>query len=308
MPEIMAFARAAACRRGRKPLGAPAYHPRMQKPALTLRALQDGLGEFGRASGARSLIGSSIGWGWSWWHVVKLGALMVVLALSPSSYARGNRRALARHLYLGSAPILPWFVLLSALISVVLIRIVIVTAVSYGLSQYALEMVIRVLVLELIPLTAALFVAVQVTVPGGAELIRLRGRGELTMQARLGGDPLRHELMPRVVAGIFAVPMLAAVSCLIATLIAYAAVYGFTLGGAAVFTRTMGRIFEPGVALVLVLKTLFFSLAVALIPVAAFLSTERPDVRAGSPELRSMVRLFALILVIEVVALMSNYY
>jgi phospholipid/cholesterol/gamma-HCH transport system permease protein len=287
-----------------KPCSTPAYHPRMQKPGLTLRSLQEGLGEFGRASGASSLVG----WGWSWWHVVKLGAMTLVLALSPSSYAHANRRALARHLYVGTAPVLPWFVLFSALVSVVLIRIVIVTAISYGLSQYALDIVIRVLVLELIPLTAALFVAVQVTVPGGAELIRLRGRGELQMQARLGGDPLRFELMPRVVAGIFAVPMLAAVSCLIATLIAYAAVYGFTVGGAGIFTRTMGRIFEPGVAIVLTLKTLFFSLAVALIPVAAFLSSERHEAHAGSPELQSMVRLFALILVIEVVALMSNYY
>ena len=45
---------------------------------------------------------------------------------------------------------LPWFTLLAALVSLVLIRIVVVTAVSYGLSRYALEMVVRVLVLELI--------------------------------------------------------------------------------------------------------------------------------------------------------------
>jgi phospholipid/cholesterol/gamma-HCH transport system permease protein len=46
------------------------------------------------------------------------------------------------------------------MVSLVVIHIVVVTAASYGLSQYALEMVVRVLVLELIPLVAALFVAV----------------------------------------------------------------------------------------------------------------------------------------------------
>jgi phospholipid/cholesterol/gamma-HCH transport system permease protein len=265
----------------------------------TLRSLQDELGEFGR---------SGVRWSVSWWHVVKVGALILVLALSPSTYDSANRSSLARHVVLGTAPILPWFALLSAVISVVLIRIVIVTALSYGLSQYALEMVIRVLVIELIPLTAALFVALRATVPSGAMLLRMHARGELAALHRAGTDPLRHELLPRVLAGIFAVLMLAAVSCGIASLLAYLAVYGFTVGGLRGFTRTMGQIFNPGVTMILGLKTLFFSLAVALIPVAAFLRGVRPRSERGSPELESLVRLFTAILLIEIVSLMSNYY
>ena len=277
-----------------------AYHPRM----LSWRSVQESLGDIGR-SGARSLIGSSIGWSVSWWQVVQFGAMVLVLALSPSTYQRENRIALARHVYLGSAPMLPWFALLSALISVVLIRIVVVTALSYGLSQYALEMVVRVLVLELIPLTAALFVALRSTLPSGAELIRMHRRGEFAALLRAGIDPLRHELMPRAVAGIFAVLLLAALSCLIAMALAYPAVYGFTLGAFGGFTRTLGQIFNPAVTMILVLKTLFFSLAVALIPVAAFLRGLRS---AAASQLESLMRLFAAILLIEVVSLMSNYY
>ncbi|HPG80883.1 MAG TPA: ABC transporter permease, partial [Piscinibacter sp.] len=91
-------------------------------------------------------------WLLGWWRTIHLAALLTVLALSPASYAPENRRAMARHLYLGTTQSLAWFTLLSLLISIVVIRIVLVTAVSYGLSQYALEMVVRVLVLELIPL------------------------------------------------------------------------------------------------------------------------------------------------------------
>jgi len=277
------------------------YHPRM----ATLRDLQDSLNDLGR-SGVRWSLGFSV----SWWHVVYLGALVLVLALSPSTYSRANRSALARHIVLGTAPILPWFAMLSALVSVVLIRIVIVTAVSYGLSQYALEMVIRVLVLELIPLTAALFVALRSTVPSGAELTAMHARGAF---ARADADPLRFELLPRVVAGIVAVLLLAAVSCALALVLTYAALYGFSVAGLQGFTRTLGQIFNPAVALILALKTLFFSFAVALIPVAAFLrGPQAAPVRAAgvrsSPELESLVRLFAAILVIEVVSLMSNYY
>jgi phospholipid/cholesterol/gamma-HCH transport system permease protein len=269
----------------------------------TLRSLQDSLSELGRTG-----IRSSIGWSVSWWHVVRVGALILVLALSPSTYDRANRSSLARHVYLGTAPILPWFALLSAVISVVLIRIVIVTALSYGLTQYALEMVIRVLVLELIPLTAALFVALQSTVPSGADLIQMHARGEFAALQRAGTDPLRHELLPRVLAGIFAVLMLAAVSCAIASLLAYLAIYGFTTGAFENFTRTLGQIFDPGVTMIFTLKTLFFSLAVALIPVAAFLRGPGAVAERSNPELDSLVRLFTAILLIEVISLMSNYY
>src|SRR6218665_3663179 len=64
-------------------------------------------------------------WALAWWRLFYLGAVVLVL---------------------------PGFTVLAALISLVLTRIVVVTALSYGLSRYALEMLIRVLVLELIPL------------------------------------------------------------------------------------------------------------------------------------------------------------
>jgi len=264
----------------------------------TLRSLQDSLGQIGRRG-----LRSSMGWSVSWWHVLRVGALILVLALSPSTYDRANRAALARHMYLGTATILPWFALLSALASAVLIRIVIVTAQSYGLSQYALEMMVRVLVLELIPLGAALFVALRVTVPSGAELIRMQARGELIALQRAGIDPLRQELLPRVAAGVFGVLMLATVSCLIACALAYLGIYGFTIGAFAGFTRTLGHIFDLPVSMVFVLKTLFFSIAVALIPAGALLRGS-----GASSELESLVRLFAAILVIEGFSLMSNYY
>ncbi|HEY4065712.1 MAG TPA: ABC transporter permease [Burkholderiaceae bacterium] len=271
----------------------------------TLRNLQDSLGEIGRGG-----LRSSVGWSMGWWQLLHAGALVLVLAFSPSTYTRSGRAALARHVYLGTAPMLPWFGLLTALLSVVIIHIVVVTAVSYGLTQFALEMVVRVLVIELIPLTAALFVALRATVPAGAQLSAMHASGALHAQEKAGADPLRHELLPRVVAGMFAVLLLAAVSCLIAMVLAYVAVYGFTTAAFAGFTRVLGQIFQPGVALILALKTLFFSLVVALIPVAAFLGGPQSAVAPGarsSRELDSLLRLAAAVLVIEVLSLMGNY-
>ena len=251
-------------------------------------------------------------WLASWWRLLHFGALILSLALSPASYSRDNRRAMAQKIVLGTTPNLVWFTVLSALISLVLIRIVVVTALSYGLSKYALEMVVRVLVLELIPLTAALFVALRCTLPDGAELAEMRARGDLDALQRQGIDPICLEFLPRIMAGVFSVLLLAAVSCVTSLVLAYLTIYGFTPWALAGYTRVVGQVFNPGVTMILVLKTLFFSLAVSLIPMASsfYEAVSEPlhNRSIAANELAGMVRVFSVILLIEVASLIGNYY
>ena len=115
-----------------------------------------------------------------------MGAVVLVLVLSPSSYSRAGRRSLMRHIYHDTAPNLIGFTVLAALLCLVITHIVVITALSYGLTRYALEMVIRVLVLELIPLTATLFVAMRCTIAHGAQLAKLRQSGYLAQLRRAG--------------------------------------------------------------------------------------------------------------------------
>ena len=247
-------------------------------------------------------------WLAEWWRLLCLGAIILLLALSPSSYTRSDRLALVRHLYKNTAPILMGFSVLCALISLVLTRIVTTTALSYGLSQYALQVVIRVLVLELIPLTAALFVALRCTIPDGAELAELKARGDLEALRQQGIDPLHREVLPRVVAGIFSTFMLAVLSCVVALVVAYLAVYGFGAAGIDGYTRLFGQVFDPAVTLIFLMKTLFFSLAVSLIPMASALYGMAVSNTRTSAEMRGLVRMFAVILLIEVLSLVGNYY
>ncbi len=247
-------------------------------------------------------------WLSEWWRLLHLGAVILVLTMSPSSYSRSNMLVLARHIYVNTAPILVGFTVLCALLSLVLTRIVTATALSYGLSQYALQLVIRVLVLELIPLTAALFVALRCTIPDGAELAELQARGDLHGLRQQGIDPIRREVLPRVAAGIFSTITLAALSCVVALLVAYLAIYGFRVSGLEAYTRLFGQVFNPAVTIIFTLKTLFFSLAVSLIPMASALYGMAQSNTRTSAEMRGLVRMFAVILLIEVMSLVGNYY
>ena len=254
-------------------------------------------------------------WIASWWRIAGFAMLIFSLALTPSTYSGANRAAIARQLVLAASANLLWFTVLASLISLVLIRIVVVTALSYGLSRYALEMVVRVLVLELIPLTAALFVALRSTLPDGVELAEQRA--DHARQARRSGQTvppqdiasLQHAFVPRVLAGLFSVWLLAAVSCVTALVLAYITIYGFTPWALSGYTRVVGQIFNPAVAMILLLKVFFFSLAVALIPLASSYDDGLARRRLSSAHaLLDMVRLFSVILIVEVGSLMGNYY
>ena len=253
------------------------------------------------------LTSAFVAWVASWWRVFHFGALALVMALSRATYDRENRAVTAKQIYFTAWQVLPWFTLLSALLSLVLIRIVVATSINYGLSQYALEMVVRVLVLELIPLFAALFVALRSGAAINTEVALMHIRGDFEAMRRAGADPLRRELVPRVIGSAVSVVALTTVSGVIALVLAYLGVYGFSPWGIAGYTRTVGQVFDLQVTVGLALKTLLFGLAVAVIPITASLDTPREVRLAPVAVLRGMVRLFLVLVLVEGASLVIKY-
>jgi phospholipid/cholesterol/gamma-HCH transport system permease protein len=263
-------------------------------------------GEQAPARASASLLRWIMVWLRGWWQTVWLGAQVLVLALSPGSYRSGKAALISQRLYSVTLAVLPGFTLLSALVGLVIIRIVLATSLSYGLSAYALGVLVRTLVLELIPLSAALYVAVRYTLAAADELRLLR------QQLRGGEDVLAwlgDAALPRMLATLFAVITLAVLSGLLTLLMTYLSVYGLSTWGWTGFTRGVGQVFDPVVGLIFSLKTLAFGLAVSVIPV---MST--PGLRGADPALPAnddlirLARLLVVILLVEVASLLGNYY
>lgn len=247
----------------------------------------------------------------TWWRLLLTSAALLVLALTPSSYRAPYREHVTLRLYTQTAPLLLGFALVTAVLAVVLTHIVVVTARSYGLSHLALQVVIRVLVLELIPLTAAIAIAVRCTIPDGSDLAKML-EGAPTLG--LHNLPwMRLAVLPRVAAGVFAGCLLAAMASVLSLIVAYWVSYGFTLSGLAGFIRSFGQVFTPAVCLILALKIILLCLTVTLIPVASTLNdaqqspTARSEAMRSSAEMRSLVRMAALVLLVEVASLVGNY-
>lgn len=235
-------------------------------------------------------------------------ALLLVLFASPATYTAANRRRLATRICLTCYQTAPAFALLSVLLSLVLVHIVVVTAQSYGLSQFALGTVVRVLVVELLPLAAALFVALRAGAAMNAEIAALRRTQPDAPRSVLEALLIHRVVLPRVAGSAVAVVLLAAISGTLALLLAYLGVYGFTPWGIANFTRTVGQVFAPTVLMALGLKTLLFAIAVATIPASAGLTKPRHSEAESVAVLQGMVRLFAMLIVIEVLFLTVEFF
>ena len=259
-------------------------------------------------------------WSVGWAQMLHFSAQISVLALSPSSYRRAQRGTLLLQVYRATRPLLLSFTLLSAVAAVVIIRIVVATSLSYGLSRYALDVLVRTLVLELIPLSAALAVAVRYSLAAGLEVRELRAVGGFEASMKRGLDPTRDIVLPYVLASTFAVVTLALLSGVVTLLLTYLAVYGFALWGVDNFTRAVGQVFNPVIGLIFLLKTLCFSVAVAVIPMVITPREQQTALNANSTphatrmqthapaDLTRLARLLAVILLIEVLSLVGNYY
>ena len=245
----------------------------------------------------------------TWGRVFRFTATAVAGILSPSLYNPATRLVVQRQIYFTAWQILPGFTAFAALFSVVFITIIGATARDFGLYAYALELVFRVLVLEILPMLTALFIALRTGAAINTEVALMQIQNELAALRRAGVDPLRLELLPRVIGGTVSVLALTAVSTVTALALAYLLIielqpWSLPPGE---FTHVIGKVLVLPALLVLWIKTLLFGLAVTVIPIAEGLSTPQKLYYAPIAVLRGMVRLFFALMMIEVAALAILY-
>lgn len=244
----------------------------------------------------------------SWRRLLRFAGFATVAALSPSAYGPQARAVAVRQIYLTAWRILPGYLVVAALLSLLLIEVVVVSARRYGVTQYSLELVLRVLVLELVPLMTALFVALRSGAAIGAEIALMSVRGELDDAEEAGASPLHAELVPRIAGAAMSMASLTTLGCVIAVWLSYVVFYGFTSAGLPEFTRIVSNVFDGVELTVFALKCMLFGIAVATIPAATGLEAE-PGVIKSLPAvvLGGLIKLFFAIVTIEVASLMVKY-
>ena len=257
-----------------------------------------------------SLVGQGFSdWLIAWVRVSRFAMTALIGMLSPATYNKATRLVVQKQIYFTAWEILPGFCAFAALFSLLIIEIVRVTARKYGLYEYALELIVRILLLEILPLMTALFVALRTGAAINTEIALMKIQNELDALQRIGIDPMRLELLPRVVGGTISVLALTAVNIVVALWLTHLAIvdinpWTLTDGD---FTRVIGKVLDIPILLALWTKTLVFGFAVTVIPISEGLSTPQKLFHAPISVLRGMVRLFFSLMLVEAAALAIVY-
>lgn len=244
----------------------------------------------------------------SWQRVLRFAGFALIAALSPSTYTQQAREQAVRQVYYTAWQVIPGYVAVTAILALLLVEVVMVSARKYGIERFSLELVLSVLVLEFVPLMTALFVALRSGAAIGADIALMSVRGELQDEEEAGASPLHAELVPRVAGAALGVAALTTLGCAVTIWVAYTVFYGFRSVGLAEFSNIVVNVFDGPELGLFLLKCLLFGLAVAIIPAAAALEAER-DVLPSVPAavLAGLLKLFLAILVIEAITLMVKY-
>lgn len=249
----------------------------------------------------------ALAWFRAWARAGHFALAAAAAAFSRSTYTSETRAVALRQVYFTVWQVLVGFTLFCALLSLVVIEITVNAARAYGLANYALELVFRVLVLDLLPLGTALFVAIRSGSAMSTEVALMHASGQLEAMQRAGIDPLEREFVPRVVAAALSVISLTVFTCAIALVLAYIAMYGLSPWGFTEYTRTVALVFTPPRLAGLVLKCVVFGVAVAVIPIAAGLDATKQLKSAPVAVMGGMVRLVLALGLIEVLSLAVKY-
>jgi phospholipid/cholesterol/gamma-HCH transport system permease protein len=249
----------------------------------------------------------ALAWFRAWGRAALFASAAAAAALSLSAYTARTRALAVRQIYFNAWHVLPGFTVFIALLSLVVIQITISLARGYGLAQFALELVLRAVVLELIPLLTAFYVALRSGAAIVTEVAMMRVSGELDELLAAHIDPYEREFVPRIAAAAVSVFALTIVSCTVVMFVAYLVTYGANPSGFAEYSRTVARVFSPGALAGLVVKCLAFGVAVAVIPIAAGLDATRDPESAPPAVMGGMVRLFVTLALIQLISLAVKY-
>lgn len=259
------------------------------------------------AASIESLGAKFVGWFAVGYGMFAFLGRALMLLLDPATWNRATFDVVIKQVYFTAVQILHVFLGYALVISWLIITIILSTARDFGLTEFATEMTIRVLVLELLPFLTALFIALRSGSAINTEVALMQVNNELDALAHCKVPPMQFEFLPRLIGGVISVVALASLAGLVALLLAYLSIYGLSMAGFEAFTRTVAKIFDFRIVAGLAMKCALFGLAVTLIPVTAGLETPKKLFMVPVSVLRGMMRVFFAIVAIEVMSLALKY-
>jgi phospholipid/cholesterol/gamma-HCH transport system permease protein len=249
----------------------------------------------------------AVGWWNTSYGVLSFLAEVLATLARPATWNRATLDTIVKQIYFTAVQILHVYLIYVMAISWVIISITLSTARDVGLFDAAAEMIIRVLSLELLPFLTALLIALRSGSAINTEVALMKVNNELDALSHCRVEPMQFEFLPRIAGGIASVLGLTVLGGVLTLFMAYAAIYGMSPAGLSAFSTTIASVYSPQVLSGLIVKCVFFGLAVTTLPMAAGLETPKKLFMVPVSVLRGMMRVFLALVLIEVLSLALKY-
>lgn len=239
--------------------------------------------------------------------VVRFAYAALSAAMTPSIWRLAARGVTIRQIHHAAVDVLPWFIAVGAAALWVLKAVLLGFAQGQGFGSLGLELILRALPLEVIPFGTALFVALRSGASISAEIAIRRSRREFERLEAEGGDVMREEFIPRILACAFSVAALTAIANALSFVLTYLVMFGPTVNGFDEFTLAVGHVFSLPMSVGLAVKCALFGVLVAVVPIATAIAAPAGEAHVPSAVARCLVRLFIAIGALQALSLAAKY-
>ncbi len=223
------------------------------------------------------------------------------------AYNSATQDILIKQIYFTAVQVLPLLLLLGVVFGTIIIALIVHFALDYGLKDHLGTFIIRIVLNEVAPLSTVLLVALRSGAAINTEIAVMKVSNELNTLKAFKIDMIEYLFLPRIIAGIISLIMLASLLSIIMLLSGYIYLFFFYQTGADLYIRTLMHAIGIDDFILLFSKSLLFGFFVTLVPIYSGLRTAMNYTGVPIAVLNGMVKLVIAIMSIEVVLLLIQY-
>jgi len=188
-----------------------------------------------------------------------------------------------------------------------MISLVVDDALDYGLHDHIGSWIIHLFIHEFAPLITVLLIALRCGAAINTEIAVMKVSNELNTLKSFQIDTISYLFLPRIIAGIISVILLASLLSIIMLLSGYICLLLFIETGAELYIRSLVHAVSVDNFVFLFVNSLLFGFFATLIPIYSGLGTSMNYTGIFIAVLNGMVKLIIVIMCIELILLLIQY-
>lgn len=224
----------------------------------------------------------------------------------PGTYNSAMRMVLVNQIYFTSVQILPIFIFVSIVLGSLLIGIAFQLLKQLGLTDYLGKVLMGLIVTELSPFFTVLFITLRSSSAINTEMAVMKVDGEINTLETFRIDIMNYLLLPRIINGVVSLVLL---SSLFSILLLFSGfLFSWLIFGIStdVYSNILLNSANFSDMVISLIKCAVFGLFVTLIPIRYGLRASREFTSIPISVSGGMVKVFAAIIIIEVMSLITK--